>query len=46
MHILPETLRSALSVPNSTARLRCPTLEQTALTCKNPAASIGGSDSW
>lgn len=36
MHILPETLRSALTVPSSTVRLQCSVFEQTALSCKNP----------
>jgi hypothetical protein len=34
MHILPENLRSALAVPDSTTRLRCSLFEQTALSCK------------
>jgi hypothetical protein len=36
MHILSENLRFALTVPFSTARLRCSLFSQTALLCKNP----------
>ena len=34
MHILPQNLRFALAVPNSTAPLRCSFLEQTVLSYK------------
>lgn len=40
MHILPENLRSALTVPYSTARLRCSFFEQTAQSCKNPVSPV------
>jgi hypothetical protein len=41
MHILTEPFRSALTVPNSTARLLCSRFEQTVQPCKNPHFSVG-----